>query len=160
MARRKVWPKKQRREPEVVPAPPNIRDITWHELEQKIPTRFKGGMTKRDLAQWLGRIDFCKEVVDLMFKRQVWTTEMWRVLFLYQMSLEFAETCPQQIIRPDWLDLAEYRKVRWRTETERRGEVMTATSLNIHQYTKTERAKKPTKRDILDAKYRELLKNL
>lgn len=135
---------------EKVGAPPYLKDIIWPDMWDegyKPPRKFRGGLTKRDLALFIKSRDFDWDVLKIWFRQVPY--EPWRMLILTQMRFEL-KSGPL----PSWMQVVGYHRHRMRNieEADEEDQIITYESDEGYQ-----RPKKPTRRDIIDAKYNRIL---
>jgi hypothetical protein len=146
---------------QIASSPPYLKDVHWESEDQDV--RIGGrGITKREFAMFgaPGGEIVWRQVVGA---QRWWRTprEPWRVVVIHIMAWELA-ALGQTFPTPKWLDLKDYKPKRFRTMEEEMEDHINGEPqiLNVEVPEKKERKKKATKRDILDAKYRDLMKLL
>lgn len=146
------------------PAPPYLKDIVWScDPKQETPRIGGRGYTKREFAMFAGpqgEAAYRSIMADIKWRKS--PVEPWRVVAIHIMAWELAQS-RQTFPTPSWLDLQAYGPRRHRTTDEAMSDYIEGVDdgLAVEPEEKPKsRKKKPTKKDILDAKYAELLKLL
>lgn len=143
----------------VAPAPPYIKDVVWHDSEQKTPRVGGKNLERRDFAMFVGsdgEATYRAIMGNIKWKKS--PLEPWRVTAIHIMAWELADS-RQTFPKPSWLDLQAYAPKRVRTIQEETEDFVVGERI-ITMDEPPKKKKKPTKRDLLDAKYAELIKML
>lgn len=140
------------------PAPPYIKDVIW-QGDQKTPRIGGKGLLHREFAMFAGEEgEATYRMVMNSIKWKKSPCEPWRVVAIHIMAWELAEA-KQEFPKPEWLDLQAYGPRRFRTMREEAVDNLEEERIIIPESPKSKK-KRPTKKDMLDAKYAELMRQL